>query len=330
MTTKWKHSLGLLLIAPCFFCLSACQMGGDGQVLYLAHSLPTSHPVHKGILEFQSILNEKSGGKLTIKIFPDSQLGSERETLELLQIGSVAMTKVSAATMSNFAPTYEVLSVPYLFRDKKHLFDVLEGDIGTQLLNDGSEYWLKGLCFYDAGSRSFYTKDKRIETPADLKGLKIRVLNNQMAVDMVNTLGASATPMSFGELYTALQQGVVDGAENNPPSFVSSNHYEVCKYYTIDEHSAVPDVVVIGTKYWNKLSDQEKEWLSDAARASVEAQKTYWAESVAQCMETVKAAGVEVIYPDKALFAEGSAAVLVEFKKDPKMASIIKQIKEME
>ena len=188
---------------------------------------------------------------MLVKIFPDGQLGTEREVLELLQIGSVAMTKVSAAVMANFAPEYEVLGVPYLFRDKGHLFQVLEGEVGRQLLLSSSDYWLRGLCFYDAGSRSFYTKDKPIRRPEDLRGLKIRVMNHQMSVDMVNAMGGSATPMAFGELYTALQQGVVDGAENNPPSLVSSNHYEVCKYYTLDEHSAIPDVLVIGTKFHN-------------------------------------------------------------------------------
>ncbi len=321
-----KHFGSLITICSIILLFISCNGGQQKKILYLAHSLPISHPVHKGILEFQSLLTEKSGGRLTMKIFPDSQLGSEREVLELLQIGSVAMTKVSAATMSNFAPSYEVLSVPYLFRDKAHLFDVLEGDIGKQLLEDGSDYWLRGLCFYDAGSRSFYTKDKKIESPADLEGLKIRVLNNQMAVDMVNELGASATPMAFGELYTALQQGVVDGAENNPPSFVSSNHYEICKYYTIDEHSSVPDLVVIGTKYWNKLSTQEKEWLTSAADESVTAQKKYWSESVASCLATIKKAGVEIIYPDKSMFVTGSQGVLENFKKDPEMAKLVTKI----
>ncbi len=306
---------------------TSCKEISKTKVLYLAHNLPQTHPVHKGILTFQKVLDEKSGGKLKIKIFPDGQLGSEREVLELLQIGSVAITKVSAATMSNFVPEYNVLSIPYLFRDKEHYFNVIEGKVGKSILEKGSKYWLRGLCYYDAGSRNFYTKTKAIRTPEDLKGLKLRVMNNQMAINMVNALGGSATPMAYGELYTAIQQGVVDGAENNPPSFVSSNHYEVSKYYTIDEHSSIPDVVLISTKYWDKLSDEEKKWLQEAADESAKAQKIFWEESVVESMKIVAASGVEIIIPEKSLFAEKSASVLEDFKKEnPELKELITQI----
>ncbi len=295
--------------------------------MYLAHTLPQTHPVHKGILEFQKALDKKSGGKLKVKIFPDGQLGSEREVLELLQIGSVAVTKVSAATLSNFVPEYNVLGIPYLFRDKTHYFDVLEGEVGKSILEKGSKYWLRGLCYYDAGSRSFYTKNKAIRTPEDLKGLKIRVMNNQMAINMVNALGGSATPMAYGELYTAIQQGVVDGAENNPPSFVSSNHFEVSKYYTIDQHSSIPDVLIIGTKYWETLSEQEQQWIQAAADESAQAEKKFWAASVSASMKKAKESGVEIIIPKKSLFADKTASVLEEFKKDnPSMEALVNQI----
>ena len=170
------------------FVMQSCKKDNGVKTLYLAHTLPQTHPVHKGILEFQKALNEKSGGKLEVKIFPDGQLGSEREVLELLQIGSVAITKVSAATLSNFVPEYHILGIPYLFRDKQHQFDVLEGEVGKSILQKGSKFWLRGLCYYDAGSRSFYTSNKAIRTPEDLKGLKIRVMNNQMAINMVEAL----------------------------------------------------------------------------------------------------------------------------------------------
>jgi tripartite ATP-independent transporter DctP family solute receptor len=275
---------------------------------------------------FATELAKKSNGSLTVKIFPDGQLGTEREVLELLQIGSIAMTKVSAAAMANFAPEYKLLGVPYLFRSKEHLFSVLEGSIGEEILEAGSEYLLRGLCFYDAGSRSFYTKSKQIKTPNDLAGLKIRVMNHKMSVDMVNALGGSATPMAYGELYTALQQGVVDGAENNPPSFFTSGHYEVCKYYTLDEHSSIPDVLVMGTKYWSTLSEQEKKWVKEAAKTSVVAQKKFWSDNVAECMAKLKAADVEVYRPEKSLFADKSKAVIEEFKKDPAMEILVEKI----
>ncbi len=308
--------------------MSSCKEETSNKVLYLGHTLPQSHPVHKGILEFQKALEAKSKGTLKVKIFPDAQLGSEREVLELLQIGSVAATKVSAATLSNFVPEYHILGIPYLFRDKQHQFDVLEGDVGKSILEKGSKFWLRGLCYYDAGSRSFYTSEKAIRTPEDLKGLKIRVMNNQMAINMVNSMGGSATPLAYGELYTAIQQGVVDGAENNPPSFVSSNHYEISKYYTLDQHSSVPDVLLIGTKFWNKLSDQEKIWVQEAADESAQAQKKFWSDSVEESMRVAKAAGVEIIIPEKSLFAEKSKSVVEDFVKEfPEMAPIVNQIK---
>ena len=306
----------------------SCEKSRDTKVLYLAHTLPQTHPVHKGILEFQRLLESKSNGKLKVKIFPDGQLGSERESLELLQIGSVAATKVSASILSNFVPEYNVLGIPYLFKDREHQFSVLEGPIGKSILEKGSKFWLRGLCYYDAGSRSFYTSTKAIRTPGDLKGLKIRVQNNQMAINMVNSMGGAATPMAYGELYAAIQQGVVDGAENNPPSFVSSNHYEISKYYTLDEHSSVPDVLLIGTKYWNKLSKEERVWVQEAADESAQAQKEYWRESVNESMKLIKDRGVEVIIPKKSLFAEESKNVVVEFIKEfPEMAPLVNEIK---
>jgi TRAP-type C4-dicarboxylate transport system substrate-binding protein len=153
-------------------------------------------------------------------------------------------------------------------------------------------------------------------------------MNNQMAINMVNSLGASATPLSYSELYTAMQQGVVDGAENNPPSFVSSNHYEISKYYTMDQHSFVPDVLLIGTKYWEKLSEEEKTWIQDAADKSAQAQKKFWNDSVDESMKIAKEAGVEIIIPDKTLFAEKSISVIQDFIiKYPEMAPILNQIK---
>ncbi|SEQ75387.1 tripartite ATP-independent transporter solute receptor, DctP family [Hyunsoonleella jejuensis] len=317
-----------ILVCIIAFAFMSCEKKSDTQTLYLAHTLPQGHPVHKGILEFKKALKEKSGGKMNVKIFPDGQLGSEREVLELLQIGSVAITKVSAATLSNFVPEYHVLGIPYLFRDKQHQFDVLEGEVGKSILEKGSKFWLRGLGYYDAGSRSFYTSNKAIRTPEDLKGLKIRVMNNQMAINMVNAMGGSATPMAYGELYTAIQQGVVDGAENNPPSFVSSNHYEVSKYYTLDQHSSVPDVLLIGTKYWDKLTEEEKQWVQEAMDESVQAQKRFWNESVEESMAIAKKAGVEIIIPDKSLFQEQSKSVLESFMEEhPEMIDLINRIK---
>lgn len=271
-------------------------------------------------------LAAKSGGKLTLKIYPSGQLGSERECLELLQIGSLDMTKVSAAVMENFAPNYQVLSLPYIFKNKQHSYKVYDGKVGQQLLEQGQQFRLRGLCFYDAGSRSFYTKDKPIKSPAGLVGMKIRVQKSKTAVEMVETLGAAPTPISWGELYTALQQGVVDGAENNPPSFYSSRHYEVCKYYTLNEHTSVPDVLLVGTAIWKKLDPIAQKWLQEAAQESALYQRQLWEKAEKESLEAVKVAGVELIYPDKSAFATKAQEMYKAYKQDPEIAALIKAI----
>ena len=319
----------LILSVFLFVFFTCCSELNDTKTLTLAHGLPISHPVHKGIVKFKESLEAKSNGKLKIKIYADGQLGSEREVLELLQIGSVDMTKVSSATMSNFVPDYSVLNIPYIFRDKNHFFTTLEGEVGEELLNKGADFWLKGLCFYDAGSRSFYTTKKQINTPDDLKSLKIRTMNDPTAIKMVNALGGSPTPMSFGELYTALQQGVVDGAENNPPSFVTSRHFEICKYYTLDSHTYVPDVLVISTKTLERLSIEEQKLVNEAVRISAEAQKKYWSASVAESFKVLKKNGVQIIEPDKKLFAEKSKSVLESFT-EPSKKRLIERIQRIE
>jgi tripartite ATP-independent transporter DctP family solute receptor len=224
-----KCLIGLILAGFVLSGLMACSKISGIKTLKLAHGLDTEHPVHKGMLFMASRLSEKSSGKLTIEIYPSQQLGTERQALELLQIGSLAMTKVSGAVMENFAPQIKCLSLPYVFRDRAHTYKVQDGHIGRELLIQSEKYWLRGLGYFDAGQRSFYTKEKSINSPEDLEGMKIRVQESVMAMNLVRALGAAPTPISWGELYTALQQGVVDGAENNPPTFVSSSHYEICK-----------------------------------------------------------------------------------------------------
>ncbi|MEE9364446.1 MAG: TRAP transporter substrate-binding protein [Cellulophaga sp.] len=305
---------------------TSCESNSDVKTLTFAHILPASHPVHKGVLELQKEVKRLSNGKLLVNIYGNGQLGSEREVLELLQIGSIAMTKVSSAAMSNFVPEYKILGAPYIFKNKEHLFKVLESEIGTSILNKGADYWLKGLCFYDAGSRSFYTKEKFIKTPKDLEGMKIRVMSDKMSVAMVDALGGSPTPMSFGELYTALQQGVVDGAENNAPSFVTSRHFELCKFYSLDSHSYVPDVLLIGTKALSLLTKQEQEWIFEAARISAIKQKTFWTISEKESLRILKEAGVQIFHPDNAVFSAKTKSVIDGLKSNPDFEEIITKI----
>lgn len=308
------------------FLLAGCSAISDVKTLKLAHGLDVAHPVHQGLVFMAEEVFRISGGQMQVDIYPSEQLGTERQLLELLQIGSMDITKVSASAVENFVPSMKALSLPYIFRDEEHQWKILNGDIGRELLLDGEKYWLYGLCFYDAGSRSFYTKSKPIRSPEDLQGMKIRVMNSQTAMQMIKDMGGAPTPISFGELYTALQQGVVDGAENNAPSFYTSHHYEVCKYYTIDEHTSVPDVLFIGTNSWAKLNDQQKGWLQEAVNNSVPEQRRLWKEADQHALDEVKKAGVEIIYPDKEPFAEKVSGIFENYRSEPEIYDLIQRI----
>lgn len=320
---KSVQILSLFILVITFI---GCEIQTDVKTLRLGHGLDVSHSVHKAMVKMGEDLLERSGGRLKLEIYPSQQLGTERECLELLQIGSLDMTKVSVGVLENFAPKMKVLGLPFLFRDRQHSFNVLDGPIGEMLLNEGEKYWLKGLGYYDAGSRSFYTMNKPIEKPEDLVGEKIRVMESATAVNMVKALGGSPTPISWGELYTSLQQGVVDGAENNPPSFYLSRHYEVCKYYSLDEHTVLPDVLLIGTYVYDKLNEQEQKWLNESVKESVKYQRILWAEAEEEALREVQKAGVEVIRPDKSLFAERVSGIFDSYKDDQEIYPLIKQI----
>ncbi len=322
--------IALFLILSCTAFHVVCKTDQNVRVIKLGHGLDPSHPVHNA-MEFlaERVLTE-SEGRMRIDIYPSEQLGSERECLELLQIGSLGMTKVSCSVIEGFVPEMSVLSLPYVFRDEEHRVAVLEGELGRELLLAGEKYWLRGLCYYDAGTRSFYTKDRPILKPSDLEGLKIRTQESPTSMEMVQALGGSATPIAWGELYSALQQGVVDGAENNPPSFHLSRHYEVCKHYSLDEHTGVPDVLVISTQTWEDLSPGFQKILQKAAEESEQHQKTLWKEATRRALEEVQKAGVTIYYPDKTPFTEKVEIIYEKYKSDSRIYSLIQRIKELE
>jgi len=320
-----KRISSIVWIALMMLVISSCSIRSDKTVIKLAHGLDPSHPVHQAMVFMAERLAEKSGGTMQLDIYPSGQLGGERELIELLQIGSLAMTKVSASPMESFVPEMKLFSIPYVFRSEDHLWQILNGQIGKDILLAGQAFRLRGLGYYDAGSRSFYTKENIIHSPSDLKGLKIRVMKSQTAVQMVQALGGSATPISWGELYTALQQGVVDGAENNPPSFYLSKHYEVCKYYSLDEHTSVPDILLISTVVWESLSLQQQIWLQEVVDESVSYQRKLWQESTDHALAEIQKAGVEIIYPEKAPFQEAVKAMHESYRGTP-IYDLIKKI----
>ncbi len=326
ITRKFWRQLRAAALAGTTILLASCGFQEDQVALKLAHTLDQQHSVHRAMVFMDERLRELSGDSMRIDIYSGGQLGSERELIELLQIGSLAMTKVSASPMEGFVPEMKVFNLPYVFRDSEHFWNVLQSPIGKDLLVACERARLRGLGYLDAGSRSFYMNDIAVQTPKDLNGQKIRVQNSQTAIKMVNTLGGAATPVSWGELYTALQQGVVNGAENNPPSFYLSKHYEVSKYYTLDEHTYVPDLLLISTEVWNKLEPQQQEWLNQAVDEAVAYQRKLWQESTEESLAAVKAAGVEVIYPDKQPFID-AVKPLHDSYKGTEVGDLLDQIK---
>jgi len=300
----------------------------DVRVLRLGHGLDPSHPVHKAMEFMAERVAEKSDSTLRIEIYPSEQLGTERQCLELLQIGSLDMAKVSAAVMQGFVPAYKALSMPYIYESEAHRFRVMEGKIGREILRMGTGKRLRGLTFYDAGSRSFYTNGQPIRTPGDLKGMKVRTMSSQTAIEMTKMLGGSPTPMSWGEVYTALQQGVVDGAENNPPTYHLSRQYEVTDYYSLDKHTAVPDVLLTGTQTWSQLSETERQWLQEAARESAQHQKKLWEKATQEALEAVKEAGVTIIRPDTEPFAEKVRPMYEQYRDQEQVYHYIQRIQD--
>jgi tripartite ATP-independent transporter DctP family solute receptor len=297
-------------------------------VLKLAHSLDPQHPVHIAMEHMKKRLEEISGGKASLDIYPSGVLGSETNCIEQLQNGTLAMTKTSAAPMEGFIPEMAVFGLPYVFRDSDHYWKVLDSQLGKDLLDKGQSKNLLGLCYYDAGSRNFYTKEKAVESPDDLKGLKIRVMNSKTAMDMVTALGAAPTPISWGELYTSLQQGVVDGAENNPPSYYTNRHHEVCKFFSMDGHTRIPDMLLISSKVWKKLPENVREWVQKAADDSSVFQRDLWKKKTEAALADAEKDGVKVIYPDQKPFVEKVQPMLKSYEGTP-VGELLNKIKGM-
>ncbi len=327
--------IGLLLIV---LVVGYFRQGVDDRqhrILKLAHGLNTQHPVHKAMAFMAKRAFELSGGGLEVQIFPSEQLGNEKECIEALQLGYLAMTKTSTGPMEAFVPRIRIFGIPYLFRDSKHFWEVALGAIGKDLLVAGEAKGLRGLCYYDAGARSFYSKDKPIDSPSDLSGLKVRVMNSVMSMEMIKAMGGSPTPISWGELYTSLDQGVVDAAENNPPSFDTSRHFEICKYYNLDEHVRLPDMLVISARVWADLNKQEQKWLQQAVDESVSYERKLWIAAEEKSLETVTAGVVVVSYPDKKPFRDAVKPMWDRFlnaenKEDQAIGALIRQIQEIQ
>lgn len=269
---------------------------GPTMTLRAADDHPMDYPTTQGLKYIADTVEKRTNGRITIKIYPSAQLGAEKKTVEMTQMGALDINRVSVAPVTEFVPALNVLSLPYIFRDEDHYWKVLSGEVGQALLAEISKFRMRGLAYYDSGARSFYTVRKPIRSPADLKGLKIRVQKARVMMDTIEALGASPVPMAFEEVYSALQTGVIDGAENNPPSLaISTSHWEVAKFYSLDGHTRVPEVVLMSEGTWNKLSKEDQKVIQQAARESVDVQRRLWKEYTEKAMQKIRGKGIEVI-----------------------------------
>ncbi|MFM2484769.1 TRAP transporter substrate-binding protein [Celerinatantimonas yamalensis] len=314
-------SLSVLIAAP----LTFTSLSAQAVTLKLAHNLQNDHVVAVTLRHMAKEVSELTNGKVKIRIYPDGQMGGPRQTLEMLQQGALDMTKISGSELEPFEPAFSIFSLPYLFRDQEHFNKVIYGPIGHELEMLPKKNGFTLIAAYEAGTRSFYAK-KPIRTPADVKGLKIRVISTPTTNKMIELLGGAPAPIQFGEVYTALQQGVVDAAENNIPSYVQTRHVEIAKYYSEDEHTAVPDFLAIANVAWKKLTPDQQKILRKAARDSEQYEAKLWDAQVKKSRAEAIKLGATFVKVDKAAFRAAMKPLWDSFRKDPVKDKWLKQI----
>ena len=334
---KLKKLAGLFMAGAMALSLTACggntsdsASGEKSFNLKLAHNLAEDHAVHIELTKFVENVKEKSNGSINITIFPNGTLGSETDMISQIQNGALDMAKVSASTLGNFSNLYNAYSVPYVFDNKEHYYSVMDGEVTNNIFNSTEKDGFLGLTWLDSGSRSFYTVKTPIRKPADLKGLKIRTMDSQMAIDMMNALGGSATVMGYNDIYTGLQQGVIDGAENNVTAL--RDHGEVAKYYSFDEHTRIPDIIVLSAKIWNSMSEEQQQVIKTCAAEATEDYKASWEAFENEVIDNaVNNFGVELVKDvDIAAFQEAVQPIYEKLKTDdPEVYGVVEQIRDM-
>ncbi|SMO99399.1 TRAP transporter substrate-binding protein [Paracoccus laeviglucosivorans] len=308
---------------------SASIAGACEITLRSSDTHPDGYPTVEGVKAMAAEVQEKTGGRICIEVFPSSQLGEEKDTIEQTQFGVIDMVRASFGSFNDIVPVTQTLSLPYLFTSPEHQHAVLDGPIGAEIAEDFAERDLIALAYYDGGARSFYNSQKPIRTVDDLKGMKFRVMQNDVFVDMMAALGANATPMPYGEVYSSIQTGVIDGAENNYPSYDSSGHAEVAKYFTLDQHLMVPELVAVSKASWEKLTPEDQEIMRTAARNSATLQRRLWADQEKASEEKVIAAGAEIVKDvDKTAFIEAMAPVYAKYVTTPEAQDLVKRVQE--
>lgn len=325
----FKPTLAALLASAAL--VSAASAQECETTLRSSDTHPDGYPTVEGVKAMAEEVKEKTGGRICIEVFPSSQLGEEKDTIEQTQFGVIDMVRASFGTFNDIVPETQIFSLPYLFRSSEHMYAVMDGPIGEELAAVFEQYDLIALAYYDGGARSFYNSQKPIQSIDDLEGMKFRVMQNDVFVDMMSALGANATPMPYGEVYSSIQTGVIDGAENNYPSFDSSGHAEVAKYFTLDEHLMVPELVAISKVTWDNMTPEDQAILREAAKNSAVTERELWAAQEKASEEKVVAAGVEIVKEiDKTPFIEAMTPVYEKYVTTPEAKDLVDRIQATE
>ncbi|MER9449107.1 TRAP transporter substrate-binding protein [Mesorhizobium sp. M0254] len=301
-------------------------VAGAQTVLRSADTHPDGYPTVEAVKYLGELIKERTAGRYSVEVYHSAQLGEEKDTIEQTQTGVIDLNRVSMGPFNGIVPETAVPSLPYMFRSVEHMRHVMDGPIGDEILKAFETHDLVGLAFYDSGARSFYNTKKDITSITDLKGMKFRVIQSDVFVDMVNALGANATPMAYGEVYSALETGVIDGAENNWPSFESAKHYEVAKHYTVDQHQIVPEVLVMSKSSWDRLTPEDQAIVKQAAKDSVVKMRELWDAQEKKSREIVEKAGVKVSEIDKQPLIDAMKPVYDKYLKTPELKDLATRI----
>lgn len=320
----WAGAVGVAMALSASTALAADLRGWNIHV--------EDYPVSHGMEAFVAEVADKTGGEISGKVYHGGVLGSQPDAIEQLRLGALDFGVFSLGPMGQAVPEANVVSLPFIFKSIPQMYELMDGEVGAAIDAGMQKKGIKALAFYDAGARSFYNSIKPVNVPADVTGMKVRVMNNDLFVGMIESLGGNATPMAFAEVYQAIKTGVVDGAENNPPSYESTNHFQVAGFYSLSEHLIIPECLCMSLKTWEGFTPEQQEIVQAAASASADKQRELWQAREAASMEKVVAGGVEVNkIADKAPFQEAMAPVYDQYlAASPDMADLVKMIQAAE
>ena len=319
---KYTRHLIALAVAACAMAANAVEFRSAD-----VHN-SDDYPTVAAVKHMSELLDKRSNGKYKIKVFNKSALGSEKETLDQVKIGALEMNRVNISALNSICPKTLVPTMPFLFDSIAHMRKSLDGPIGEEILKGCEHEGLVGLAFYDSGARSIYAK-KPVKTLADAKGLKIRVQQSDLWVALVSAMGANATPMPAGEVFTALKTGLIDAAENNIPSYDGFKHYEAVKFYSRTEHSMAPEMLVMSKAVYDKLPKADQDLFRAAAKESVAFQRKKWDEQEAKSLEVVTKGGAQIIADvDKASFRAAMTPVYTKFISTPDLQRLVKAVQD--